>query len=317
MSHGDDGIDPETSPGYLLKEASSAFWGLQRMTRSVTEHEQMRTLYVSDLDRTLLDGAGEVSVASAEMLNSAIEKGALFTYATARSFDSSRRATTRLRLNLPVITYGGTITADPDTGAPHDLHRLDPTVVDSVLAACSTSSTVEPVWITVEDGTDWIRWRPEAATAGTEAFVGARAGDRRLRPITAGDPLRAGCVVYVVIVAPRSELLQMRIVLAKPLALTAHFLSEDPATPGLDWLEFHDRSGTKAHALRRLVAAIGADRLIAFGDNHNDLPMFEVADESHAVSNAVPELKAIATSVIGHHTEDAVSSWIVAHQAGY
>jgi len=39
MSQGDDGIDLETSLGYLLKEASSAFWGLQRMTRSVTEHE--------------------------------------------------------------------------------------------------------------------------------------------------------------------------------------------------------------------------------------------------------------------------------------
>ncbi len=39
MSQGDDGIDLETSLGYLLKEASSALRGLQRMTRSVTEHE--------------------------------------------------------------------------------------------------------------------------------------------------------------------------------------------------------------------------------------------------------------------------------------
>jgi len=23
------------------------------------------------------------------------------------------------------------------------------------------------------DGTDWIRWRPDAATAGTETFLGA------------------------------------------------------------------------------------------------------------------------------------------------
>lgn len=276
----------------------------------------MRTLYVSDLDRTLLDAAGEVSMASAERLHEAIDAGALFTYATARSFESSRRATSRLRLNLPVITYGGTITADPDDGTPRAVHLLDRAVVESVLRECSTRSTIEPMWITFEDGTDWLRWRPEAATAGTDAFVGARAGDRRLRPITEDDPLRTQCVFYAAILAPRLELRELRRSLTQPLSLTAHFHNEDPSTPGLDWLEFHDRAGTKAKAIRRLLDELGLDRLIVFGDNHNDVPMFEIADEGHAVSNAIPELKAIATSIIGHHTDDAVASWIAGHAAG-
>lgn len=61
---------------------------------------------------------------------------------------------------------------------------------------------------------------------------------------------------------------------------------------------------------------LGAERLVVFGDNHNDLPMFEVADESYAVSNAVPAVLEAATGVIGSNDEDAVACWIAEDFAG-
>lgn len=45
----------------------------------------MKTLYVSDLDGTLLTPEKEISKASADILNHLIRKGLLFTVATARS----------------------------------------------------------------------------------------------------------------------------------------------------------------------------------------------------------------------------------------
>lgn len=42
-----------------------------------------RTLYVSDLDRTLLGSDGSVSTESSRLLNAAISDGTLFTYVTA------------------------------------------------------------------------------------------------------------------------------------------------------------------------------------------------------------------------------------------
>ena len=50
--------------------------------------------------------------------------------------------------------------------------------------------------------------------------------------------------------------------------------------------------------------------MIAFGDNLNDIPLFEVADECYAVSNAEEKLKSIATGVIGSNDEDAVAKFI-------
>ena len=52
-----------------------------------------------------------------------------------------------------------------------------------------------------------------------------------------------------------------------------------------------------------------------FGDSVNDLPMFKAADEAYAVSNALDELKNVATAVIGSNEEDAVASSLKALKA--
>ena len=47
-----------------------------------------------------------------------------------------------------------------------------------------------------------------------------------------------------------------------------------------------------------------------FGDNYNDIEMFEMADEGCAVANAVEKIKELSTQVIGHHNEDGVAKFI-------
>ena len=269
-----------------------------------------RTLYVSDLDRTLLTSASSVSEASVTMLNAALEAGALFTYATARSHLSSRRVTAALRLNLPVITYGGTLTVQPQSGEHLDLRLLDQAAVESSLQQGNSHPTAEPILHTFEDGHEWLRWRPTRMTAGVTAFLAARPNDPRLRPITANDPLNSAAVFYIAIIGENLALVNVRHALLPALANAAHFLSEDSTTPGLDWLEFHHEEGTKAKAIERVMMHLGANRLVVFGDNNNDLPMFRIADESYAVSNAIPAVLAAATGVIGSNDNDAVARWV-------
>ena len=50
--------------------------------------------------------------------------------------------------------------------------------------------------------------------------------------------------------------------------------------------------------------------MVVFGDSINDLPMFKIADESYAVSNAIDELKDAATAVIGSNDEDSVALFL-------
>ena len=60
-----------------------------------------RTLYVSDLDGTLLNSHSIVSDASARMLNTAIASGAHFTVATARTPATAIHLLSEIDMRLP------------------------------------------------------------------------------------------------------------------------------------------------------------------------------------------------------------------------
>ena len=55
---------------------------------------------------------------------------------------------------------------------------------------------------------------------------------------------------------------------------------------------------------------VKADRMVAFGDNLNDISLFQYANEGYAVENAHEKLKEIATGVIGRNDDDAVAEFI-------
>ena len=70
-------------------------------------------------------------------------------------------------------------------------------------------------------------------------------------------------------------------------------------------------TASKSHATQQLKELLGCEKLVVFGDGKNDVDMFELADEAYAVANAVPELKAKATAVIGGNNEDGVAKWLL------
>ena len=55
----------------------------------------------------------------------------------------------------------------------------------------------------------------------------------------------------------------------------------------------------------------GATRIVAFGDNINDIPMLKSADLAVAVANCVDEVRAVADIVIGPNTDDSVARFIL------
>lgn len=76
----------------------------------------MRTLYVTDLDGTLLNTKDRINPESLRIINGLVERGMLFTYATARSRESASVVAQGLTLTMPVIVYNGVFLLCPDTG---------------------------------------------------------------------------------------------------------------------------------------------------------------------------------------------------------
>ena len=82
------------------------------------------------------------------------------------------------------------------------------------------------------------------------------------------------------------------------------------------WLEIAPQNSTKAKSILKLKEEYGFDKLVVFGDSVNDIPMFKIADEAYAVANAVDELKALATGIIGSNEEDAVAVYLSKAEPG-
>ena len=83
--------------------------------------------------------------------------------------------------------------------------------------------------------------------------------------------------------------------------------------PDAGLLEIYAPGVSKAAAVQRMKAEVGAEQLVVFGDNRNDIPMMQVATRSVAVENAFPEVKAIANEIIPPNTTHAVAHYIAQH----
>ncbi len=74
---------------------------------------------------------------------------------------------------------------------------------------------------------------------------------------------------------------------------------------------------SKKVALEKLLASrfpeIGMEQVAAFGDNYNDIDMLRAVGYGVCVENGRDELKAVASHLTGHHKEDGVARWLVAH----
>ena len=76
---------------------------MKAMEEQNAQKNRGKTLYVSDLDGTLLSRRDRLSPYTVETLNRLLHAGVLFTYATARSLSSASVVTEGLRMDLPVI----------------------------------------------------------------------------------------------------------------------------------------------------------------------------------------------------------------------
>lgn len=270
---------------------------------------RMNTLFVSDLDGTLLDPQSRLSQRTLDILNPLIARGLPFTYATARSFNSARIVTNGLELHLPAIIYNGTMRVDTLTGKLSHIQLLPQSVLEAVSASTSPPGSPSPFVYSFIEGRECVSYLADRLTYGMRTYIASRPGDKRFRALDSAAKLFEGDVFYVTFVDEHARLAGMA-ELARSLDCIVVFQNYAHSSDPSWWLEMMPRGATKAAAIRALMTELGYERVVCFGDSINDRSMFEIADEAYAVGGSHPELLPFATAVIGDNEHDGVAEFL-------
>ena len=236
----------------------------------------MKTLYVSDLDGTLLSDNQEVSENSADMINRLIKKGMDFTFATARSFSTASMVTKRLKLSTPVIVYNGCAIVDSLTGALIQGVEFSTEEKDYVMLKLLKHG-ISPFVYAYINGVEKVSFNRDRINDGQNAYLKSRNGDSRLNP-TSAERIYDGNIFYFTIIGEEQELLPLFNEISGDNRFYITFQLDRDF--GVFWLEIMPKSASKAKAIQKLKEILGYEKIVCFGDAINDIPMFEISDKS-------------------------------------
>lgn len=268
-----------------------------------------KTLYVTDLDGTLMHNDKTLSEFTINTLNKLIEQGMLITYATARSFQSAWEITKDIHFTLPVITRNGTVLANQILKMEIEISHFSKQEVSKLKNLLT--GTIEHIGFVTAyfDGKMTKTYRDGKICPGFQKYIDEHANDKRMRAISADEDLFNGDVTYVTLIAEKNEL-QYIYEKIKSVADWECVFQKDTYSDEY-WLEICPRNATKAKAVLKCKEKLRCDRIVVFGDSINDLSMFAIANEACAVENGLEEVKEAATVIIPSNENDGVATYLM------
>ena len=268
-----------------------------------------KTLYVTDLDGTLLNTKDRINPKSLQIINGLIKQGMLFTYATARSLSSALVVAEGLSTKNPVITYNGAFIVQPQTGEILSSLFFTGEEADFTKEILERHG-ISPLVYGYVAGIERVSWNTARENDGIRRYLSNRKEDRRLRPLEDGRGLYDGEVFYYTCIGEREELEPVYDAFSKDKRFRCTLQQELYREEY--WCEIMPKKATKAEAIKTLKELLHCERIVSFGDAINDIPMFEISDACYAVDNAVPELKKLATGIVDSNDNDGVAKCLLA-----
>lgn len=269
----------------------------------------MNTLYMTDLDGTFLQPDQSISPRSAAIINQLAERGCLFSICTARSLIGLQMLPLdRVHFTAPMVLMNGVMLYDYESRTILDQMTMSAEVVAQILDICARHGK-NPFLYRVE-GNRVLSHYTTLTSVGERTFLESRLHrfPELFRQTAAYDTTREG--VYFSMQDTHACLKALQEELIREVPSVTSTLYKDNYMENNWYLEIFDRRAGKDNGVRRVQQRTGADRLVVFGDNDNDLPMLHMADVACVVGNGVPTAKAAADVIIGRNDEDGVAVYM-------
>lgn len=260
----------------------------------------MTTLYVSDLDGTLLRSNETTSEYTNSIINELADRGMIFSYATARSLITAKKVTNGIKAKIPLIVYNGAFIIDNVTDDILVANYFEESVKD-VLDELFTNQ-IYPIVYAYIDEKEKFSFVPELCTIGMNKFLNSRRGDIRTNAVKSVDDLKNGDVFYITCIDSSGKL--------KPIydkyKNIFHCVYQKDIYTNEQWLEIMPLAASKSNAIKQLQKLLKCDKLVVFGDGKNDIDMFEYTKISVAMGNAGDDVKEAADYITDDIDEDGI-----------
>lgn len=270
----------------------------------------MKTLYISDMDGTLLQSNGHLSEYTKEKLNEFYRQNIPFSVATARSMISAMPILDGVHFAAPIVLMNGVFVYDTETKRAVKYHEISHSALQKILD-CFYEKNLHPFMFLYSDDYKISIKYTEFDNEGMKEFYDDRV-DLLEGRFTQTDDLtvieNGQHPVYVNYYA-LPEFLDDIVEKLKGIPEIDFAYYKDSYSD--DWLiEIYSHTASKANGASEVAEIVGAEKITAFGDNLNDIIMLKGADYAVAVENAVSQVKEIADVIIGANNDDSVVNFI-------
>ena len=268
-----------------------------------------KTLYISDLDGTLLNKNAELSQYAKDALNRKFLGEIYFSVATARTAASAFVILDGIRWNMPVILLNGVLIYD--FSEKRYVQEL-PIPSQAVAAIAAVLRRLETTGLMYQmQNNEQLTYYETMEHKPTRDFIDERIVryKKKFYKTTCFSDVPAEGIIYFTLIDTQDKLQTVYEELTKipDISLSMY---KDIYNVNLWYLEIHNDRASKQNATEFLKKTYGFERIIGFGDNLNDLPLFAACDVKVAVENANEEVKNAADFICDTNENDGVIKWI-------
>jgi len=268
-----------------------------------------KTLYISDLDGTLLNQSAELTLYTKTALNRMIEDGLRFTIATARTPATANIILEGVRWDLPLVLLNGVVILDNISKRYKQVLSICADAVAAIIDVLALLNVTGIMYQFTDSGQ--YQYYESLDHTPIRNFVESRITryNKVFHKTDSFKSIAPENITYFTLIDSYDKIMPVYDALL-PIAGICRSIYKDNYSPDLWYLEIHSENASKKNALIYLRDMYGFERIIGFGDNLNDLPMFEACDVRVAVENAFPEVKAASDLICGSNTDDGVVKWL-------
>ncbi len=268
-----------------------------------------KKLLISDLDGTLLDGIKGLSQKYVDKLNSFIDKGIDITIATGRDYENTQLVIHNINIQNPIILTNGAFMVDYPSGEVLEVLTI------------SSSCTSEIYTLAARFNLQTIVFGFHDRTNNFPNFIKGKWTNmdeiQRLE-VHQYEVFLKEPVISIQFMYPKQQLDEFYALSSQNPIIReeSHVLYfEDSFHPGMYWLEFNPINARKEVMAEKLMKLkqVSREDTIFFGDNYNDIGMFDLAGTVVVVENAPEDLKKRADIIIPSNKEGGVIQYIEQH----